>query len=532
MDKERGGGELNKSPDKKDNDIQNIVIINDHSDINDHQNNNDKEPLLKKQQNLKKQIDENNYINGYNINSKRLTTTTTTTTQSNKDTMINIENSQQICNNSNNNNIDNSNNNNNINNNNNNNNLKKKNDMVRSYENNIIYKTEGPFNETIPIMIKDDETGPLNLPFTFLRGLWVIILVAIFLLLATSYFIEYRFLDLHPNNNGERAIHYTFIATRPVVLVPLIFIIPLYGLNDRKTSKYSFFIGIALVLNIIGDCIYSIQINDQLENVANSSGGGGTDGDTNSRQENQNLLLNEMMYLFSLIFYMCSRLMYTIAFLIGIGKNIKPRLFHSIPFYVYSATLILLIVFSKSISPYMSRNTFQPLPDLEPNSNNNNYNYNNNNGTVSGGGDSDSSSDLTDVDPAHFSLICIYGFIEATMVWRAISLTSSFPGTSPSKMLLWLGVLGATTFGIVDTLLVINSYYHPINAIFYLSTGGIWLGTSLIVFSIPRRPDVKDYIFKVFRLNKRGIKIISKSRAFENTLVKENSINRKSSINN
>ncbi|KAN0023629.1 hypothetical protein ACTFIV_008016 [Dictyostelium citrinum] len=519
MDKERGGANLNKSPDKKDNDIQQQNI--DHSDTDGHQNNNDKEPLLKNQ-NLKQQLDENHYINGYNINSKRLTTTTTSTNLNNN-------------NNNNSNNIDN-----NLDNINKNNNLKKNNDMVRSYENNIIYKTEGPFNETIPIMIKNDGSSPpLNLPFTFLRGLWVIILVVVFLLLATSYFIEYRFLDLHPNNTGERAIHYIFIATRPVVLVPLIFIIPLYGLNDRKTSKYSFFIGIALVLNIIGDCIYSIQINDQLENVANSSDGNGTA--TNSHQQNQSLLLNEMMYLFSLIFYMCSRLMYTIAFLIGIGKNIKPRLFHSIPFYVYSAALILLIVFSKSISPYMSRNTFQPLPNLDPSNNNNNDNNNNslnnlyggnNNGTNSIEGGSDSSSDLTDVDPAHFSLICIYGFIEATMVWRAISLTSSFPGTSPSKMLLWLGVLGATTFGIVDTLLVINTYYHPINAIFYLSTGGIWLGTSLIVFSIPRRPDVKDYIFKVFRLNKRGIKIISKSRAFENTLVRENSINRKSSINN
>eukprot|EP01132_Coremiostelium_polycephalum_P009899 gene9899-12142_t len=307
-------------------------------------------------------------------------------------------------------------------------------------------------------------------------------MVFLYLLLAASYLVEYEFA-------GQSLIaYYMFLVTRPVVLVPLIFIIPLYGINDHKTLKYSIFISAAILLNIIGDCIFSFQVS-----VAGTRLG---------------LIYQEVIMFFNLVFYILSRLFYTIAFIIGIGKKIKLRLFHSIPFYIYAATIVLLVVYSKTIAPVIIKpnNILTNFVDNDGDNNNivNKFTLftstiiQSSNSTSSSSSSSSSpiaisssqdqsSSSLTDMDPAHFSLIVVYAFIEATLIWRALSLTSSFPGSNPTKLLLWLSVLGSTIFGATDTLMVISSYYYPIKGIFYLTTGGIWLGHALIVFSIPRR---------------------------------------------
>ncbi|KAF2075781.1 hypothetical protein CYY_002914 [Polysphondylium violaceum] len=341
--------------------------------------------------------------------------------------------------------------------------------------NDVIYKSD-PFQEKIPTK-SNNKTA---LPFTFYRGFCVILCVVIYLVLAVTYFFEFRFLSIHPaaptsstdDPGREQAImkrdwvYYLFLINRPLVLVPLLIILPLYALNNAKTIKYSLFIAVAICLSIVGDCLYSFQIS-----VIDSS---------------MSEIYKEMIYFFYLVFYMLSKLFYTVAFIVGIGKRIKIRLFQAIPFYTYAATLVLLVVFSKTIAPMII--TPSNIPEsgfsLEALSTS-----------------SSSTSSLVDIDPTHLSLIIIYSFVEATLMWRAVSLTSSFPGSNPTRLLLWLNVLGSLVFCITDTLILINQFYYRLNGIFYYSTGGIWLGHALIAFSTPRRLDVREYIFKVFGMN-------------------------------
>eukprot|EP01133_Synstelium_polycarpum_P017522 gene17522-20908_t len=146
----------------------------------------------------------------------------------------------------------------------------------------------------------------------------VVILVVIYLMIITSYFLEFRFTD-----QSEFA-YYMFLITRPLPMLPLLFIIPLYGVNDSKTLKYSIFIAAALCANIVSE----YKSDEYLENV---------------------------LYYFSFTFNVLSRVFYTIAFIVGIGKSIKIRIGFALPFYSYSATLILMIVFSNQIAPVIIR---------------------------------------------------------------------------------------------------------------------------------------------------------------------------------
>jgi len=343
------------------------------------------------------------------------------------------------------------------------------NSKIASFSNEIIYKSD-PFHEKIPTKLDNKRA----LPFTFYRGFCVILCVVIYLVLAVTYFFEYRFLGIHPATGDSSTsvmkrdwVYYLFLINRPLVLIPLLIIIPLYALNNKKTIKYSMFIAIAVCFSIVGDCIYSFQISVIGSSMAE--------------------MYQEIIYFFYLIFYMLSKLFYTVAFIVGIGKRIKIRLFQAIPFYTYAGTLVLLVVFSKTIAPIIIKPSNIPESGFSLD--------------VSSYSSSSNDSKLVDIDPTHLSLIIIYSFIEATLMWRAVSLTSSFPGSNPTRLLLWLNVLGSLVFCITDTLILVNQFYYKLAGIFYYSTSGIWLGHILIIFSIPRRLDVREYIFKVFGMN-------------------------------
>ncbi|KYR01283.1 hypothetical protein DLAC_02407 [Tieghemostelium lacteum] len=321
--------------------------------------------------------------------------------------------------------------------------------LRESFQSEIILVSDiGPFNESIPILKKkkntsnsmDHNSKEISRPLTKFRGLLVILLI------------------------GQKLYTIYFLIIRPLVLLPLIIIIPFYAINNHKTLKFSLFVALALFLNIIGDLIISFEFS-----LSNSSNGA---------------LFDQVFHIFSIIFYLLSRLFYVIAFIIGVGKKVKLRLFHSIPFYTYAATMVLLMVFSKQIAPIIIKPSNQTIIT-----------------TVIASSQESSSGDYHDpFNSTELSLVVIYAFIEATLMWRSLPL--SYPGYSASRQLIWLGVLGSTVFGITDTLTVISFYYYPLKGIFYYNTIGIWLGNALILFSVPRRIEVRDYIFQLFKSNK------------------------------
>ncbi|GAM19635.1 hypothetical protein SAMD00019534_028100 [Acytostelium subglobosum LB1] len=295
-----------------------------------------------------------------------------------------------------------------------------------------------------------------SLPFTFHRALTVVILVVIYVALITTYFVVYPLID-----QSNFALN-LFLIIRPVPALALIGIIPLYGINDTKTWRYSMFIALGLMTSIVADIFFSVDVH-----LLSST---------------SSLHAALVVYYMMLTFTLVSRVLYTVAFVLGIGKNIRKRLPYAVPIYCFCATMVLMIVFSKQIAPVLIR-WHNPIPNTD-------------NDSIS------SSFDQSAIDPTSLALVIIYGIVEATLLWRAVALTSSFPGSNPTKILLWLSVLGSTVFCIADTLTVVSLYYYPLDGIFYLSTGGYWLGHILIVFSIPRRMEVRDYLAKYFKVLK------------------------------
>ncbi|GAM26422.1 hypothetical protein SAMD00019534_095970 [Acytostelium subglobosum LB1] len=358
---------------------------------------------------------------------------------------------------------------------------------------NSSYQSDASTNDysTNTMAAIDREAKTRSEPFTFHHSMMVVIMVVIYLMLITFFMIMYRFAA------QSTFSYYMFLIVRPLPMVPLLLIIPLYGINDEKTRRYSICIAVALVLSFISDVLLSAEVN---ASAASRAGTGYSPG----------------LYYASFTFTLLARVAYTTAFVVGIGKSIKIRLFHAIPFYAFSATMVLMIVFSKQIAPVLipPHHPFGASSglDLSAKYTHTFDSYTTTTLSSSTPGDSEASSyietssstsPIPQLDTGNFTLVIIYAIVESTMLWRALALVSSFPGTNPTRALLFLSVIGATVFAITDTLIIISNYYYPIQGIFYLSAGGFWLGHSLIVFSIPRRMDFQDYLNKYIKTGSR-----------------------------
>lgn len=94
-----------------------------------------------------------------------------------------------------------------------------------------------------------------------------------------------------------------------------------------------------------------------------------------------------------------------------------------------------------------------------------------------------------------FSLVLfvIDSFVTSTMGWRALALTSGFPGSDRAKLLLWLSVVGAALWMSSDTLRIISAYYHPMAPSRFLTPMLYYLGQLANTFSVPRRLTRSDY---------------------------------------
>jgi len=96
--------------------------------------------------------------------------------------------------------------------------------------------------------------------------------------------------------------------------------------------------------------------------------------------------------------------------------------------------------------------------------------------------------------------IAVYVFVECTMAWRALALTSGFPGSQHSKLLLWLSVVAASLFIASDTLILLNAFYENLIPAPYLSGSLTWLAQAMVTFSVPRRLARKDYVYAFSKL--------------------------------
>jgi uncharacterized membrane protein YhhN len=90
-------------------------------------------------------------------------------------------------------------------------------------------------------------------------------------------------------------------------------------------------------------------------------------------------------------------------------------------------------------------------------------------------------------------LFVIDEFVTSTMGWRALALTSGFPGSDRAKLLLWLSVVGAALWMASDTLITINAYYNPIPGSMYVAPLVYYVAQLAFAFSVPRRLTKSDY---------------------------------------
>jgi len=139
---------------------------------------------------------------------------------------------------------------------------------------------------------------------------------------------------------------------------------------------------------------------------------------------------------------MLGKICYTVAFTVGVGKEFKLKLLLCVPYYAFGG-LILFLVYPKILN--------------------------------------------------QFIYFLIYVFFECTMGWRALTLTSEFPGSDRTKLLLWFSAVGAALFIASDTLIILNEFYMPLNGEVYYASLIYWLAQLFIAFSVPRRLTKSDY---------------------------------------
>jgi len=254
----------------------------------------------------------------------------------------------------------------------------------------------------------------------------VLFLVFLYTLLSISYIIclRYNVFDLH------RWVMYT---NKPLPLALLLVLVPIYSEYNKKSIMYTVWILVGITFCLAGDVILMFQVAMPYSKHPVIEEGSEPYNDQSK---------DAKLFMYGMLCYMIGKCFYALAFTIGVGKEFKFKLLHSIPFYAFGGLLIVLVY-------------------------------------------SEIGSD--------FSYLVVYVFVECTMGWRALALTSSFPGSDRSKLLLWLSVVGSALLMAADTLDVYNAYYAPLRGANFVANGIYWAGQLLIALSVPRRLTNSDY---------------------------------------
>jgi len=137
-----------------------------------------------------------------------------------------------------------------------------------------------------------------------------------------------------------------------------------------------------------------------------------------------------------------AKVFYTVGFTFGVGKGAPFKLILCVPFYAFCGAVIALV--------------YQQVK----------------------------------VDMVLFILNL---FVTSTMGWRALALTSSFPGSDRAKLLLWLSVVGAALWMCSETLRILNEYFSAMDSAVYLIPMTYYLAQLGCAFSVPRRLTRSDY---------------------------------------
>jgi len=280
------------------------------------------------------------------------------------------------------------------------------------------------------------------------RIILIILLVILYLSIVLTYIIcmRYQVLTQHP---------WVLYVTKPLPLTLLLVLVPLYAEYNRKTLMYAIWIYLGLICCLVGDVILMFQSSiPYAKNIANAYdfSVSNTNTHTNSitklgsssdaNPDSQSRDRDAKIFIYGMLCYMIGKCFYTIAFTIGVGKIFRFKILHSIPFYAFGAMVVALV--------------------------------------------------YTEIGD-DFAYLVVYVFVECTMGWRALALTSGFPGSDRAKLLLWLSVVGSAMLMAADTLSIYNAYYEPLRGASFFACGIYWLGQLLIIFSIPRRLTNSDY---------------------------------------
>jgi len=136
------------------------------------------------------------------------------------------------------------------------------------------------------------------------------------------------------------------------------------------------------------------------------------------------------------------KICYTVAFTVGVGKEFKFKFPLSIPFYAFGGLILFLI-----------------------------------------------RHQITQ----QFVYFVIYVFFECSMGWRSLALTSEFPGSDRTKLLLWFSAVGSALLIASDTLVILNEFNTPLAGEVYYASLIYWSAQLFIALSVPRRLTRSDY---------------------------------------
>jgi len=256
---------------------------------------------------------------------------------------------------------------------------------------------------------------------TTTRLVFMLSLVVLYILTVMVYFIiEHQY--------GHASVF--SIIIRPLPVLYLILILPIYATITKKTRVYILFIAFGMIFCILGDILTIVddayQLTDTTTNVPITQG-------------------KSTMFIVGMAGYLIGKFCYTVSFSVGVGKISKWKLLYALPFYVFGAAILAMV-----------------LPKIRQD----------------------------------FGLFVVYQIVESTMGWRALALTGGFPGSDRAKLLLWFSVVGACCFITGDTLLVLDVFYAPFKDAQMYYQGAYWLAQLLVAFSVPRRLTESDYLFK------------------------------------
>jgi len=254
-----------------------------------------------------------------------------------------------------------------------------------------------------------------------LRLALVLGIVALYILAVVGYITGLRFLLFEHHQ-------WLLYVDKPIPLSLLLILLPVYSAYNRKTFAYILLIFFGLIWCLAGDIISMFQPSVPYAK--------------HPQRDNLEITKGDKVFIYGMLCYMIGKGFYTVAFTVGVGKEIRVRFLHSIPFYAFGAMVITLVY------------------------------------AEIGNG---------------FSYLVVYIFVECTMGWRALALTAGFPGSDRAKLLLWTSAVGSALLLAADTLTIYNAYYQPLHGATYASAGIYWLGQLLVAISVPRRLPKTDY---------------------------------------